>query len=192
MRRRLFWVLFMLLVISLVACSSKTNIITDAVLTERENMILSATANQSFVYDFKVDDHLKEVDIWVEKYELGTFVKEINHISTEVNQKGTIIFTTSHPTEENNQSLFTVSIDSDGATSTGWSQETVAMDLSALWASSPLNNMPITGKMTLASICYSSKDEIPSLTTEFFNDAEKHKSELKKFDVVYLLKSEFR
>ena len=44
----------------------------------------------------------------------------VNRISTEIKNKGTIIFTTSYPTEESNQAIFTISINSDGSTGTGW------------------------------------------------------------------------
>lgn len=137
MMRVLFFAMLTSLVLSLVACDDsnsnlKINTVSDAKLTEREKVILSSTADKSFVFDFKVDDKYKEVAVWVEKYESGNLVGEVNRISTEIKNKGTIIFTTSHPIEESNQAIFTISINSDGSTGTGWFTETITDELSAV------------------------------------------------------------
>jgi hypothetical protein len=188
-----------LLVFSLVACydgnsNLKINTVSDAKLTEREKVILSSTADQSFVFDFNVDDEYKDVTVWVEKYESGNLVGEVNHISTEIKNQGTIIFTTSKTTEESNQAIFTISINSDGSTGTGWSPEKITKDdLGVVWGSNPLDNISIMDKMVLASICYSrSKEGISTLSTDFYSDVDSYMNELKNYDVVYLLRSEFK
>ena len=53
-------------------------------MTEREEVILLSTADKSFVFDFNVDDNYKDVAVWVEKYELGKLVGEVNHLSTRL------------------------------------------------------------------------------------------------------------
>ncbi|KAB2334465.1 hypothetical protein F7731_14720 [Cytobacillus depressus] len=200
MKRILFFTMLILLALSLVACDDshsnlKINTVSNANLTEREKVILSNTSDQSFVFDFKVDDKFKEVAVWVEKYESGKLVGEVNRISMEIKNKGTIIFSTSHTTEESNHTLFTVTIDSDGGTGSGWSPETIIKEdgLGAVWGSNPLGETSIQGKMVLASICYStSKEGISSLPTDFYNNIDSHMNELKNYDVVYLLRSEFK
>lgn len=153
MRRVLFFVMITSFVLSLVACNDvnsnlKTNTVSEAKLTEREKVILSSTADKSFVFDFNVDDKYKDVAVWVEKYESGHLVGKVNRISTEIKNKGTIIFTTSKTTEESNQALFTISINSDGSTGTGSSPETITKeDLGVVWGSNPLGNIPIMDKM---------------------------------------------
>lgn len=199
MRRLLYSVMLTLLMLALVACDEgnsnlKINTVSDAKLTEREKIILSSTADQSFVFDFNADDKYKDVAVWVEKYESGNLVGEVNRISTEIKNKGTIIFTTSKTTEESNQALFTISINSDGSTGTGWSPETITKeDLGIVWGSNPLDNISIMDKMVLASICYSKSEEgISTLSTDFYSDVDSHMNELKNYDVVYLLRSEFK
>ena len=197
MMRVLFFAMLTSLVLSLVACDDsnsnlKINTVSDAKLTEREKVILSSTADKSFVFDFKVDDKYKEVAVWVEKYESGNLVGEVNRISTEIKHKGTIIFTTSHPIEESNQAIFTISINSDGSTGTGWFTETITDELSAVWGSNSLGSISVMDKMVLASICYSnSNKEISTISTDFYSDVDGHINELKNYDVVYLLRSEF-
>ena len=195
--RVLFFAMLTSLVLSLVACDDsnsnlKINTVSDAKLTEREKVILSSTADKSFVFDFKVDDKYKEVAVWVEKYESGNLVGEVNRISTEIKNKGTIIFTTSNPIEESNQAIFTISINSDGSTGTGWFTETITDELSAVWGSNSLGSISVMDKMVLASICYSnSNKEISTISTDFYSDVDSHINELKDYDVVYLLRSEF-
>ena len=88
-RRVLFFAMLTMLVFTLVACDDgnsnlKINTVSDAKLTEREEVILLSTADKSFVFDFNVDDNYKDVAVWVEKYELGKLVGEVNHISTQI------------------------------------------------------------------------------------------------------------
>jgi hypothetical protein len=186
-------------VLSLVACNDvnsnlKTNTVSEAKLTEREKVILSSTADKYFAFDFNVDDKYKDVAVWVEKYESGHLVGKGNGISTDIKNKGTIIFTTSKTTEESNQAFFTISINSDGSTGTGTSAETITKeDLGVVWGSNPLGNMPIMDKMVLASICYSrSKAGISTLSSDFYTGVDSHMNELENYDVVYLLRSEFK
>ncbi|WP_338749564.1 hypothetical protein [Bacillus sp. FJAT-52991] len=199
MRKILFFTILTLLVFSLIACDNgntnlKANTISETKLTEREQAILTTTANQSFIFDFNVDDKYKNVDLWVEKYESGKLVGKVNDISTEIKNKGTIIFTTSNTIEESNQALFTISVHNDGSTAAGSNQETVPKDyLSIVSGSNPLDNASITDQMILASICYSSsEDEVSTLSSDFYRDADKHMDELKDYEVVYLLRSEFK
>lgn len=78
MKRSLFTPILILLVASLGACdrynSKSENTLFEANLTEREQGILSATAEKSFVFDFNTDGKYKKVSVWVEKYESGKMV----------------------------------------------------------------------------------------------------------------------
>ncbi|WP_077602911.1 hypothetical protein [Oceanobacillus sojae] len=63
--------------LTLAACGqneSDANTISISELTEREDVILSVTSEQSFVFDFNIDDEYKEVAVWIEKYEAGNLV----------------------------------------------------------------------------------------------------------------------
>lgn len=83
------------------------NIISAAELSERENAILSTTANQSFVFDFNVDGKYKEASVWVEKYESGKLVNDsISGIKSDIKENGSIIFTTSIHGDDQKQQIF--------------------------------------------------------------------------------------
>ncbi|EKN66989.1 hypothetical protein BABA_13912 [Neobacillus bataviensis LMG 21833] len=183
-----------LIIEAVIALNLKINTVSNAKLTEREKVILSSTADQYFEFDFNVDDKYKDVAVWVEKYESGNLTGVIDRISTGIKNKGTIILSTSKTNEETNQALFTISISSNGGTSTGWSPVTVTKDdIGIDWGINPLDNIPIMDKMVLAGICYSRSNEGTStLSTDFYSDVDSHMNELKNYDVVYLLRSEFK
>ncbi|MGG3805450.1 hypothetical protein [Metabacillus fastidiosus] len=200
MRRVLFFAVLTLFVLSLFACdddnsNSEINTVSHAELTEREEMILLSTADQSFVFDFNVEDKYKEVAVWVEKYESGNLVGEPNYVfSMEINKMGTIIFSIPHKSEDSGEVLSTISINSDGTTGKGWGPAIMPKDdFEFVLGSNPLGSISVKDKMILASICYSSnKEGISTLSTDFHADMDSHMDELKKYDVVYLLRSEFK
>jgi hypothetical protein len=201
MRRGLFFVILTMLLLSLVACNEdvsknvKTNTISGAKLTEREDMLLAGTADQSFVFDFNANNQYKEVAVWVEKYESGKLVGELNRMSTEIKNTGTIIFSTAKVNEENDQTRFSISVHSDDATNTTWSPETIKDDnLAMVLGKNPSESMSIKDKnIVLASMGYSSSEKgISDLSTDFYSDMGSHIDELKNFDTVYLLRCTFK
>lgn len=113
-------------------------------------------------------------------------------ITTEINDKDTIIFAISKSAGEQNQSIFNISV--NGGTLSYL--ETIIKDgpegIMSTWGSNPAENIPIKGEMVLASICYSTAEGgMHSLPDNLYQDAESHMDELQDYDVVYLLKSEF-
>ncbi|MFP7176448.1 hypothetical protein [Priestia filamentosa] len=201
MRRGLFFVILTILLLSLVACNEdvsknvKTNTISGAKLTEREDMLLAGTADQSFVFDFNANNQYKEVAVWVEKYESGKLVGELNRMSTEIKNTGTIIFSTAKVNEENDQTRFSISVHSEDATNTTWSPETIKGDnLAMVLGKNPSESMSIKDKnIVLASMGYSSSEKgISDLSTDFYSDMGSHIDELKNFDTVYLLRCTFK
>ena len=119
---------------------------------------------------------------------------KINHMTTEIKDKGTLIFATSKTTDS--QSLFNSSINSDGSMSSSSSLERITEDgledVISLSGSNQAENYPIRGEMVLASICYSKgEDGMSSLSTDFYRDVDRHINEIKDYDIVYLLKCEF-
>ncbi|WP_404900565.1 hypothetical protein PV791_06030 [Priestia filamentosa] len=201
MRRVLFFFMLTVLTLSLVACDGegsknvKANTISSATLTEREEALLSGTADQSFVFDFNAGDQYKEVAVWVEKYESGKLVKKLTRMSTEIKNTGTIVFSTAKINEENNQTRFSISVHSNEATATGLSSETMKDDdLGMVLGSNPSESISIKDKsIVLASIGYPSGEEgISDLSTDFYSDMGSHMDELKNYDVVYLLRCTFK
>ncbi|MBK5461665.1 hypothetical protein [Peribacillus sp. TH27] len=190
-------IMISLLSFSLVACKnaepkSETSLSVSK-LTEREKSILTNTSEHSFLIDFDVDDTYKKMSVWVEKYEAGKLVEdEMGLMTTGIKDNGTIIFTTSKTPEKQNLSMFNISIQSDDGVSTATYLEKIEEKDSIVTGSIETINMLKTNKLVLASICYSSGHEgMHSLSTDFYNDMDSHINELKDYDVVYLLRSEF-
>lgn len=187
--------------LSLVACNGedskniKANTISSATLTEREETLLSGTADQSFVFDFNAGDQYKEVAVWVEKYESGKLVRKLTQMSTEIKNTGTMVFSTAKINEENNQTRFSISVHSNETTTTGTSSETIKDDnLGMVLGNNPSESISIKDKsIVLASIGYSSSEKgISDLSTDFYSDMGSHMDELKNFDTVYLLRCTFK
>lgn len=197
--KRLFAILIVfLLVFALSACnnnSSKSNTISAVELTERENAILSTTSDKSFVFDFNIDNEYKEVSVWIEKYESGKLVDDkISHITTQVEENGSIIFATSKRDDSQKQHTFNIGIRSNGSTSSISGFDTISDgldDMSSVWGNFQEENITIEGEALLASICYSNDESMASLTTDFYKDVDGHLNELEDYEVVYLLKTEF-
>ncbi|MGD6833908.1 hypothetical protein ACQCT5_17175 [Sutcliffiella halmapala] len=189
-----------MLVFTLGACSSnetvsKSNTVSVHELSEKENAILSTTSDKSFIFNFKVDDEYKEVRVWIEKYESGVLVDDrLNLITTEGEENGSIIFATSKKDNSQKPLIFNIGISSDGSTSSISSFDTDSVELdnmASTWSHIPEKITQIEGELVLASICYSSNGEMTSLTQDFYKDVDAHMNELEKYDVVYLLKTEF-
>jgi len=188
-----------MLVFTLGACSnevvSKSNTVSVEKLSEKENAILSTTSDKSFVFDFSVDDENKEVRVWIEKYEFGVLVKDkISDLTSMVENTGYIIFTTSKKDESQKHDTLNIGISSNNTFSSLSNFDTDSNELekmSSTWSSFPDEVTEVKGEVVLASICYSSTGDLPSLTEDFYKDVEAHMKELEEYDVVYLLKTEF-
>ncbi|MGG3559674.1 hypothetical protein ABES23_24030 [Peribacillus frigoritolerans] len=197
MKKIILSIILSLLSFSLVACKAddqkSENILSVPELTAREKAILENSSEHSFLIDFSVDDTYKEMSVWVEKYEFGKLVEpEMGRMTTGIEKNGTIIFTTSKTDDDQERSMFNVSIQNDAGTDTVTYPETIDEMDSSVWGSAGKLKINSTNKLALASICYSSGNEgIRSLSTDFYGDTEGHMDELKKYDVVYLLRSEF-
>lgn len=188
------------LVFVLSACKSNdaiSNTISVAELTERENAILSTTSDQSFVFDFNVDNDLDEVSVWIEKYESGKLVDDqISFMTSSVEESGTIVFANSNRDGNQKYPSFNIGVSSKGSTSSIRGFDSDPRDLgemSSVWSHfQEASHSIVEGEVVLASICYSSEGTMSSLTTDFYKDVESHIDELKKYDVAYLLKTEFK
>lgn len=184
--------------LALVACSqtaTDANSLSVSELTEREDAILSIASDKSFVFDFNIDSEYKEASVWIEKYEAGKLVDDrLAHLTTEVEQSGSIIFTLSENTNENNNS-FNIGVGTDeNLTSINVSDTdlTGLESMASVWGSTSEKVAIDNGEAVLANISYSDDENgMHSLTTEFFEDAAGHMDELEEYDVAYLLKAEF-
>ncbi|PAL10661.1 hypothetical protein [Peribacillus simplex] len=123
-------IILSLLSFSLVACKAddpkSENSLSVPELTAREKAILENSSEHSFLIDFNVDDTYKEMSVWVEKYEFGKLVEpEMGRMTTGIEKNGTIIFTTSKMDDEQNLSMFNITIQNGDGMATATSPEKI-------------------------------------------------------------------
>ncbi|GGA24714.1 hypothetical protein [Psychrobacillus lasiicapitis] len=184
-------VLFLLL---LGACTNKTtlnNALSEVQLTDREKFLLSSTSEQSFVFDFQADQKYKQISVWVDQYAFGKLVGEkINRLTMDIDEKGTLIFTTSQNVAEE-KVKFNIGVQSKSASGKNSMTQREKTTNQSIWGSNPSEEIPIDGIIVLASISSSNGHGMSSLSPAFYTDFENHLAEIANYDVVYVLKSEF-
>ncbi|MFF2448389.1 hypothetical protein ACFVSW_14935 [Neobacillus sp. NPDC058068] len=199
MKKLFVLIISALLVFTLSACNknnSKSNTVSVAELATKENAMLTTTSDKSFVFDFNVDSEYKDVSVWIEKYESGKLVDDkISHITSQIEENGSIIFALPKTNESTKQLTFNIGISSNSSTDSisGFDSNSNGLDkMSSVWGNIQEGNTSIEGETVLASICYSNdKSGMSSLSSDFYKDVDGHMNALKKYDVVYLLKAEF-
>lgn len=195
MKRISLVISFALFIVCLGACNKEiqaTNTIAEAKLTDKEKFLLSSTSDKSFVFDYSVDKKYKKVSLWVEKYEFGKLVEEkLNNILTEIDNKGTIIFSVSPTLIDEKGSTFNISVGSVGGHSGSSTRQMIPTGMASTWGSNPSESVQISDKMVLASICYSNGQSMSSLTKDFYSEINNRLNEIKNYDVVYVLRAEF-
>ncbi|MBM6617949.1 hypothetical protein [Bacillus suaedaesalsae] len=186
---------FIMIMLVLTACDNsilpKSNSINPTKLTEREEVILSNTSDQAFVFDFNVENSYKKVSVWVEKYEFGKLVGKVNDIGTEVNKSGQIILSVSKLNEAALESIFTLTVSSDGGSASGWGPEKMIEMPSVVTGVNQNENISLECNEALASIIYSKQSGISSMSPELYKDVDGQIDEIAQHDVVYLLKAKF-
>ena len=201
MKKMLYTALVAMLVIVLGACSgNETNTISVADLTDREEEILSLTTNDAFLFDFNIDDTYQEVSFWVEKYESGKLVgKKINDATAPVYGNGSLMFARTQNPDNENQFTFMTGIKTEGDDESDQSSfsslvtEQRELEDASITTGKISEPLPIQDEMVLANICYTlDEDGATSLSSDFYEDPKSNMDELKDFDVVYLLKGEFK
>ena len=202
MKKLIFGLIAIVFVLSLTACNNiktKTNIISETQLTDREKVFLSAGNNQYFVFNFSVDDTYKWVKVWVERYEFGGKASNSSELSAALseNKEGMILAEVSGFEKMKNN--WTIVIDNGGATSIAESsQEYKTVEdtsYSKVWGTNNSKDISINdNEILLSSICYeyiNKSNSISSLTDEFYNNPDENINEIANYDLVYLLKCKF-
>ncbi|KAA0546975.1 hypothetical protein FZW96_13400 [Bacillus sp. BGMRC 2118] len=188
-------IVFFMMMCLLASCNKGMNLhsntISPAKLTEREEVILSNTSDQAFMFDFNVEKSYKKTSVWVEKYEFGKLVGKVNDIGTKVNKSGQIIFSVSKQNEATLESIFTLTVSSDDGSASGWGPEKMIEMPSVITGVNENENISLEGDEALASIIYSKQSTMSSLSSDFFKDVEGHIDEISEHDVVYILKAKF-
>ncbi|WP_391121477.1 hypothetical protein [Psychrobacillus sp. L3] len=195
MKRKSLVISIALLIICLGACKKEiqsTNTLSEAKLTDKEKFLLSSTSDKSFVFDYKVDKKYKQISLWVDKYEFGKLVEEKrNNMLTKIEGNGTIIFSNSTTIADQEESIFNISVQSNGGFSGNSTKQKIPIGMSSTWGSNPSEYIPIADNMVLASICYSNGQGMRSLSKDFYSDLDNRLNEIKDYDVVWILKADF-
>ncbi|SES35555.1 hypothetical protein [Psychrobacillus sp. OK032] len=195
MKKVVIGVSLVLLLLFLGACNNETklnNALTEVQLTDREKFLLSATSDQSFVFDFHADSKYKQISVWVDQYEFGKLVGEkIIHLTMDIEENGTLIFSTFENIGEEENVKFNISVKSNNASGGNSRTHVERMTNQSTRGSNPLEEIPINGNVVLATISKSNGNGMSSLSSEFYTDLDNRLGEISNYDVVYVLKSEF-
>ncbi|QKY71419.1 hypothetical protein [Lentibacillus sp. CBA3610] len=165
-----------------------TNTISSTDLSKMEKAILSTTSDESFVFNFNIDNKYNEMSVHVEKYKKGELVDDkLTQISLEVSDgEGTIIITSQKDNAEVNHSAFNIGISSGGSTG---STSVLDNDVEKKGTMGTFQENEISienGEAVLSGIAISNNENNSmSFRSNFYEDS----SEMKKYDVVYLFKA---
>ncbi|TQR04797.1 hypothetical protein [Psychrobacillus soli] len=186
---------FVLLLLFLIACENNTkldNTLSKVNLSDREKILLSSASDESFVFEFQADDKYKQVSLWVEKYEFGRLTEEnIGRMTTEIEENGMLIFSISKMSFDEEIIIFNMSVGDDASSSKITTHQVLPTESQSIWGSNPLESIPITDQMVLATICYAKGNGMSSPSTEFYAVMDNRIGEIANYDVVYVWKSEF-
>ncbi|PID14729.1 hypothetical protein CSV63_11595 [Sporosarcina sp. P34] len=198
MKKRMSIALLSCLLFLSACAATDTNKLTIPELTDREKQILETAANTAFVFDYTADQNYTKVNLWVEKYKKGKKVAEpISELSTPLpgeSTKGSIVLTVTQTLEE--ELLFSASVsDAKGSASVSNQEELKSMDdMATLFNTNPQEGLLLSDNMLLAGIVYTSTTEgspTSTLSSDFYEQKEGYLDELKKYDVVYVLRASF-
>lgn len=195
--KRPLLIVAILFVMLLSACSkSPTNSITRVELNDREETILAITSNDAFVFDYNVVTEYKEVIVWVEKYEFGQLTDgRLGYITTDSQNNGSIILTTSQISNQPNKQVFNIGISHENAiASTSFTDSDSYNSDGFMSNSGSISEEKYIeeGEILLANLTLSKNaNGVSSLSPSFYNDPRDHLSEIEEYEVVYLLKAEF-
>ena len=161
-----------------------------AKLSEREKDLLTTVTDQYFVCDYKIGTSYKKVSVWVEKYQSGKKVGEkLAHMTAEVKESGTLTYAISKTTDDQDTAFIT---GIDGNSSVSSDIEKRIKSSASIFESIPKAVITSDGELILASLCYQKDgNELRSLSSDFYSDADTNRDELQNYDTVYLFKSKF-
>ncbi|GAA0440854.1 hypothetical protein GCM10008983_17430 [Lentibacillus halophilus] len=184
-------ILITLFAFVLSACDSNsdTNTISSTDLSKMENAILHTTSDDSFVFNFNIDNKYNEMSVKIEKYKKGELVDDtLNQLSLEVSDgKGTIIIASQKDSDEVNHPTFNIGISSGGNTGSTIVSDNDVNNKKGTVASFQENDIPIEDEEAVLAGIVMSKSENTSMS--FQSNFYKDSSEMKKYDVVYLFKA---
>lgn len=173
--------------------NTKKNQITVADRTEKENIILSTVANESFLFDFVNTDY-EEVTLWVEKYESGKLVDErVAGIGTDIGEAGTIVVAVGDLIEGEHEQVFYLGIgDANGGASGRFLFPKPGGEIVTTYGGLTKEKTLTEEEMVLMTVAFSDDEfGVSSISNDFYEDPIAHHNELEKHHTVYVLKAAF-
>src|SRR5699024_10235782 len=192
-------VMFVVLIGLMSACDSvgneKSDYISEADLDEREEMILTTVADQSFVFDYNNTSY-EEVSVWIEKYESGEMVNdELGYKTTDIDEQGSIIFATASDEEPHEKETFYLGVGDENGTSSSTPSDDAALtaeNMSILSGSCTEEIAIDKDETVLATIAYTNDEQgVSAHANNYDENTENNLEELEEYDVVYLFKIAF-
>lgn len=182
------------------ACEeSKSNTVKSASLKDREVAILSTLSDHAFVFDYKIDQGYKALDLWVEKYEFGEIVDEsLSELSTSVSEEeGMILFAKDKEIDQEGEQKYYLGASEDGGSSSTFFK---VEDLKDLEEASTISGQLIENQsiepdqeITLATIAYADHEfGVSSVPDYFYENPDEHEDVLENYALVYVFKAQFK
>ncbi|MCC5893962.1 MAG: hypothetical protein JJU16_00740 [Alkalibacterium sp.] len=179
------------------AFGAGSNWIREAELTEREEGILATTSDKSLIFDFKMDNTKTTATIRIEKYIFGELIEEeFLHLSTEIENTGSITVTNTTSLTDPNQILLNVGMNFDNGTATLKTYDMIEQGLdgaSSIWENVAAEGISYSdGNVILGSFAYSWNEEgMRTVSKEFYEEPEANREEIEEYELLYIIKAEF-
>lgn len=187
----------LILCVSLAGCQTPQNTVSAVQLGDREKLLVSATTDGSFVFDFSVDDSYTWLSVWVEQYIFGKKVQNpAAKFSCGAQRVGTIVV---YMNQTDNAAAHPQMLNFFVQSGTGkYSQLNAVRDIgdtvkdtTANWAVNDTGAIPVSGSMALGCIRFSKTGAFAELSDEFFKDFSNRLDEIKGDDVTYVIRCAF-
>ncbi|MGD7044646.1 hypothetical protein [Jeotgalibacillus proteolyticus] len=177
------------------ACNEEElNTVRKAELSDREMSILSVSSTDYTIFDFSAGDEVSEVNVWIEEYENGEFIKNVADISVPVSNEGFIVFSSNDVyMDDPDKNLLSINLgvtNEDGSGSTSFKVEPPE-NASRISGDYLDETLPFEGEMVLSYFAYSNDDIVSSLAESYFEDPDGNTELLKQYDAVYVMKGKF-
>jgi hypothetical protein len=190
MRRAILSSLVLCLALFLFGCGQASNSVGPLKLTDREELLISALSERSFVFEYDLDTgKYSWIMVWVEEYQNGEKTEsEDMNMSCGAESKGMLILTiprsdgevTMNAAVSQASALYTRSdLIPDMAESVKKS--------SCSWGEFPATMIPESGKAPLAILRYNGADGFTVLSDAFYRDYENNIDEISDDDTVYII-----
>ncbi|MBB6514430.1 hypothetical protein GGQ92_003281 [Gracilibacillus halotolerans] len=191
-RKFIGFLIFIIVFLFLVGCSSQSNTIAVAELSEREEAIISMTTDKVFVYEFQTEDGYEKLDIWIDKYESGKLIEDNGtQFGAFISEEGTIILTIVENADTNQNEIQIGILDEKGSVGSTF-YDPVEIDFGSSFNGwGPMQDLQQIHdeEIFLGSVVYTNGESIR--TPNIAPSNENFSDELAEYELVYIIKAKF-